>query len=835
MSLINAYKVGVKCLFFSGWAILCFILSDGCGFFGGDRLSFDPDDYPMRFHGKEVQNIPQISIRYLDLDNDGFEEKVSVANFTGATPPCLTADRDDYNIGQVNFSINVKLGLDFTSDVNGDGDKDLWLQEQTSDTLYACAVDIFHSKNSELEKKIILYPIHDTDTTRVAFVSPGLIGIIDDTSTHKRLLICLFQTGLSKSPRGVAAYDIETGEQVWFYPMGSYPTSVDLEDLNGDGVPEILVSTHATNNGSAVHGMNDTHSYIIVLDVSGRPFGWPPKKMGGVGSSTRIFPYEENGRTELLCILSNPKPSKDSKNSISFVDPKNGSYIGNPKEFNSQLMVLWKNPPILHSTKQNIIVAASQDGEISLLNSGLDFLTTKHLHAEISVMGVEDIVGDNRPEIIVLLKSGSTLLLDEHLDPLALIRGSIGSSFTERNGNRGLVVTNEGKTEIGIVEVNMNRWPYRLGLLIGIVMFILAGLYLLYRGNFYLHLYKIVTKESSRLGSLLLNRSGKIVSANENLAQMLHLQSDISKGSRWDAYFTSSGLAPVRTFLMEHARNTQAAEAMFSLLIDGSSKKIIVRSRRVRVGKIFVGSLVLFDDITESIQTDRALNWALVAQNLAHEMKTPLSTIWFTLERIRQQERDMVSGVDETLLKSIEEELRRLDRYVKSVMKLANLNPPNLQETDLETVVCDVLQRYQEKIPAAMRVEKDFASGLPHVKVDVHLFTVALSNIIDNAVAAMKGKGTLKLSTYVAQTLNEHWVCLAAADTGSGIAAADIPKIFNPYFSKSDGGTGLGLVITKKIIEDHGGNIRFTTREGLGTEFIIQLPVFDSAAGDHHA
>ena len=117
------------------------------------------------------------------------------------------------------------------------------------------------------------------------------------------------------------------------------------------------------------------------------------------------------------------------------------------------------------------------------------------------------------------------------------------------------------------------------------------------------------------------------------------------------------------------------------------------------------------------------------------------------------------------------------------------------------------------------------ASDLPHVKLDVNLFTVAMRNLFDNAVAAMHGRGVLKVSTYLVQNLNETRAYLTLSDTGCGIAAEDIPKVFQPYFSTMERGTGLGLIITKKIVEDHGGSISFTTRAGLGTEFIVQLPV----------
>ena len=261
---------------------------------------------------------------------------------------------------------------------------------------------------------------------------------------------------------------------------------------------------------------------------------------------------------------------------------------------------------------------------------------------------------------------------------------------------------------------------------------------------------------------------------------------------------------------------------------------VLVRSFPITFGKIRLGTLVAFTNITDTLRTDRMINWALVAHNLAHEMKTPLSTIWFTLERIRQTSTEPGKQIDEKYLESIGEELRRLDTYVKGFMKLANLNPPNLQVCSLNKVLDEFLKTYETKLPETISIQKDFPNDLPDIKLDVNLFTAALTNILDNAVVAMQGKGTLKLSTFVVQRLNTTYVSITVSDTGCGIAPEDIPKVFNPYFSRSGGGTGLGLVITKKIIEDHRGTINFTTRKGFGTEFTIELPAETGASGDNN-
>ena len=106
-----------------------------------------------------------------------------------------------------------------------------------------------------------------------------------------------------------------------------------------------------------------------------------------------------------------------------------------------------------------------------------------------------------------------------------------------------------------------------------------------------------------------------------------------------------------------------------------------------------------------------------------------------------------------------------------------------------------------------------------------------LQNLIDNSLNAMGGKGTLSITTSLLQSLQTETthdqinaVQLEIADTGKGIAKEELNQLFQPFFSKSPEGTGLGLVITKKILEDHNSTIRIESESGIGTTVIVTIP-----------
>ena len=121
-----------------------------------------------------------------------------------------------------------------------------------------------------------------------------------------------------------------------------------------------------------------------------------------------------------------------------------------------------------------------------------------------------------------------------------------------------------------------------------------------------------------------------------------------------------------------------------------------------------------------------------------------------------------------------------------------------------------------------IEIEKSLAKNLPLVRSDIQQMNHLLMNITLNAAQAMNGRGKLKLKTL---PLENDRIRIEIADTGKGIAKEEMNQLFQPFFSKSPEGTGLGLVITKKIVEDHNGSICIESEQGIGTTVFVTMPV----------
>jgi two-component system sensor histidine kinase HydH len=168
-------------------------------------------------------------------------------------------------------------------------------------------------------------------------------------------------------------------------------------------------------------------------------------------------------------------------------------------------------------------------------------------------------------------------------------------------------------------------------------------------------------------------------------------------------------------------------------------------------------------------------------------------------------------------------EVARINRHITDFLKYSRPTKLELQDIDVGAEAEDALRiveaRAQEN-GIEMKVQQD--NSLRTVLADRESLRSVFTNLVINAVEAIDGEGgtvSIKLSN-----VDDNSVKVEISDTGCGISAQDISKVFEPYFSTKETGTGLGLAIVKKAIDDHGGSISVSSKEGSGTTFTIILP-----------
>ena len=213
------------------------------------------------------------------------------------------------------------------------------------------------------------------------------------------------------------------------------------------------------------------------------------------------------------------------------------------------------------------------------------------------------------------------------------------------------------------------------------------------------------------------------------------------------------------------------------------------------------------------------------ARWVVHEIKNPLFPIRLSIENMQRayQGRDTRPTMfDEIFVQCTDiviEEVDRLQRLVDEFDQFARMPPPKRELSDLNQIVQNVVNLYAESIEN-IQIKANLDPNLPPLSLDSEQITQALGNLIKNAIEAMPDGGILNVLT---QSVSERQIQIKIQDTGIGMLSETLAQIFEPYYTTKDTGTGLGMAIVQRIINDHNGEISVETEEDIGTTISIEL------------
>jgi nitrogen fixation/metabolism regulation signal transduction histidine kinase len=251
------------------------------------------------------------------------------------------------------------------------------------------------------------------------------------------------------------------------------------------------------------------------------------------------------------------------------------------------------------------------------------------------------------------------------------------------------------------------------------------------------------------------------------------------------------------------------------------------------------GVVLVMEDLSELLAAQRAAAWSEVARRMAHEIKNPLTPIQLSAERIARIFKTKTSGdengangaeaarvntVIEECTSTISREVAGLKAMVDEFSRFARLPHPQLELGDLNEVVRQSAALYEDRTDGA-ELQLNLAGELPEGVLDQEQMRRVFVNLIDNSLEAFASPGNRRRITIsTSHDLARDTLVAEVADTGEGIAPADLKRLFQPYFSTRERGTGLGLAIVQRIITEHGGRIRAEANHPRGAKFVIELP-----------
>lgn len=305
----------------------------------------------------------------------------------------------------------------------------------------------------------------------------------------------------------------------------------------------------------------------------------------------------------------------------------------------------------------------------------------------------------------------------------------------------------------------------------------------------------------------------------------------LSISNRGAATILGAELEGFAALMRDHFREQGDRPWQLELHLKGTGKTLHARGARLphATGG---GYVVVFDDVTQLIQAQRATAWAEVARRLAHEIKNPLTPIQLSAERLEMKLAERLSREDSEALRratsTIVSQVTALKAMVDDFRDYARLPAPALGRLDLNALVTEVLALYENsRVP----IVKCLASALPPVWADAGQIRQVIHNLVQNAQDALENAHASGRSAAieVRTELADDGVRLAVSDNGAGFPEELMARIFEPYVTTKPRGTGLGLAIVKKIIDEHHGSVAIQNTPARGASVTVLLPLAKAA------
>jgi len=361
-------------------------------------------------------------------------------------------------------------------------------------------------------------------------------------------------------------------------------------------------------------------------------------------------------------------------------------------------------------------------------------------------------------------------------------------------------------------------------------------------------------------GVLVVDEAGRILYFNQAVSRLLGLQHPAAEGKRLSVYLPELDWEKMASFdraggsqIIRHECEVQYPRPRFLSLyaapLDGEA-----------IGSS--GVALIIHDATEArkrthdaIESERIQALTLLAASVAHEIGNPLNALHIHLQLMEREVKKLksvashpasagasastrgkarVAAVEpetrdialklEQYLTVAKGEIVRLDYIVTQFLQAIRPTPPQIRLAVVNDVVRETADLMRPEIEnRGVTIEERLARAVPASPIDPAQIKQVLVNLIKNAIQAMTKGGTLTLRTEV----NADGVVLSVGDTGGGIPNEQINRIFEPFYTTKKKGTGLGLMIVRRIVRDHGGQINIESRLGQGTVFRIWLPLYE--------
>ena len=339
-------------------------------------------------------------------------------------------------------------------------------------------------------------------------------------------------------------------------------------------------------------------------------------------------------------------------------------------------------------------------------------------------------------------------------------------------------------------------------------------------------LYMETVLRDMSTGVVSLDTRGFFTTINKSAEKMLEVKAEQLLRRNYKKVLKTEHLKMAEDFLKDLQRSPKnSLERPLRITINQTARTFMIYMTALKddAGH-YMGTVVVFDDLTEIEKAQRMAAWREVARRIAHEVKNPLTPIKLSAQRLQRKYSEKITGDNgvftectQTIISQVDQ-IRNLVNEFSTFARLPAVKP---EPCSLPDIIAEAVALYREAHPnIAFNVE--VKNDIPLLHLDQGQVKRVLLNLIENAITAMDGRGDVVITVQFDPAVNS--VAMEVSDTGKGISPEDKGHLFEPYFSTKKTGMGLGLSIVNAIVEDHNGSIRAEDNTPRGTKFIINLP-----------
>jgi PAS domain S-box-containing protein len=351
--------------------------------------------------------------------------------------------------------------------------------------------------------------------------------------------------------------------------------------------------------------------------------------------------------------------------------------------------------------------------------------------------------------------------------------------------------------------------------------------------------------ENIPTGVISLDSSGAILRANTSVSRMFGMEA-VGLESLEELLGTDS--ARTVQHLMRRSLRMGVVSREMEAVVGGRVLHLAVTVSSLGPRRANTGFVLVFDDLSELLRSQKTEAWQEVARRIAHEIKNPLTPIQLSAQRLsrfleKRESSQAATSTDSELAKLVEECSRLIEREVSTLASLVNefsqfvrFPAAKLASANPNAIVREAVEVFAERLDG-ITLKTKFTENIAMVRADAGLLRSVVVNLIDNAAEALENSSFREITVSTKSLPDAEAVEISVADTGHGISPEDKDKLFLPHFSTKDRGTGLGLAIAARIIAEHGGSIHVEDNFPVGSRFVIELPAAEltpASVADHN-